>query len=54
MPGHRWACGGAGAPREPIGPGPAPTGMDVLGFLLFLGIWIVLQTVVFPRLGVPS
>jgi hypothetical protein len=25
---------------------------DLLGFVLFLGIWIILQTFVLPRLGV--
>jgi hypothetical protein len=27
---------------------------ESLGFLLFLGVWVLLQYVVLPRLGVPT
>jgi hypothetical protein len=27
---------------------------ESLGFLLFLGIWVLLQYVVLPRMGVPT
>jgi hypothetical protein len=27
---------------------------ESLGFLLFLGVWVLLQYVVLPRMGVPT
>jgi hypothetical protein len=27
---------------------------EIVGFLLFLGIWVALQYVILPRMGVPT
>jgi hypothetical protein len=27
---------------------------EILGFALFLGVWVLLQYVVLPRMGVPT